>query len=200
MNWLAHFVLSPDDDLVRLGNWLPDVLSRTELERLTDPRIRHGIALHRLIDQVTDQHASVAAARARLPNGVRRFAGVVLDVTWDHFLARDFVRLIGGDLNGFVSSVEAGLLRSQPALSREVQGVVARMIQESWLRCYGTTAGVELTLNRISRRLSDRARTGFSPATARACLENDYAGFEADFTALWTDLRRSVTGHDGQGR
>lgn len=188
MNWLAHFVLSPDDDRIRLGNWLPDVLSRMELAAVRDPFVRLGIELHRRIDETTDRHPAVLAACARLPAGLRRFAGIVLDVTWDHFLTKDFARLAGEPLDGFVERVHAGLFAHSETLPAEVQEVLARMESERWLRCYGTPAGVELTLTRISRRLSGRARAEFQPAAARAALERDYRTFESLFGELWPDL------------
>ena len=188
VNWLAHFVLSPDDDRVRLGNWLPDVLSRPELATVTDPMLRRGIELHHRIDETTDRHPAVLAARDRLPAGLRRFAGIVLDVMWDHFLTRDFNRLAGEPLDAFVARVEAGLYAHSEALPAEIQAVLARMESERWLRNYGTPAGVELTLTRISRRLSARARAEFQPAAAHRLLEHDYRQLETNFADLWTDL------------
>ncbi len=188
MNWLAHFVLSPDDDRVRLGNWLPDVLSRPELTAVTDPMVRVGIELHRRIDETTDRHPAVLAARAKLPAGLRRFAGLVLDVTWDHFLTRDFERLAGEPLDGFVDRVHAGLYAHSQHLPAEVQAVLARMEDERWLGCYGTPAGVELTLTRIARRLSPRARAAFHPAAARRVLERDHRLLADCFDQLWPDL------------
>lgn len=188
MNWLAHFVLSPDDDRIRLGNWLPDVLSRPDLAAVADPMVRVGIELHRRIDETTDRHPSVLAARDRLPAGLRRFAGLVLDVTWDHFLTRDFGRLVGEPLDGFVDRVHAGLYAHSHHLPVGVQDVLARMEDEQWLRCYGTPAGVELTLSRIARRLSPRARAAFHPAAARSALERDHRLMEGYFQQLWPDL------------
>jgi acyl carrier protein phosphodiesterase len=188
MNWLAHFVLSPDDDRIRLGNWLPDVLSRPELTAVSDPMVRVGIELHRRIDETTDRHPAVLAARDHLPAGLRRFAGIVLDVTWDHFLTRDFDRLAGEPLNGFVERVHAGLYAHSENLPGEVQDVLARMEDEGWLRAYATPAGVELTLTRISRRLSPRARAEFQPAAARAALEREYRFLEGCFRELWPRL------------
>jgi acyl carrier protein phosphodiesterase len=198
MNWLAHFVLSPDDDRIRLGNWLPDVLSRPELTAMTDPMVRVGIELHRRIDETTDRHPAVLAARAKLPAGLRRFAGLVLDVTWDHFLARDFERLAGEPLLGFVDRVQAGLYAHSENLPGEVQDVLARMEDEGWLRAYATPAGVELTLTRIARRLSPQARAAFQPAAARAALERDYRFLEDCFGDLWPDLLSLRDGPDRQ--
>lgn len=192
MNWLAHFVLSPDDDRVRLGNWLPDVLSRAELDRETDPLVRHGMELHRFIDHLTDRHHAVASARARLPAGQRRFAGVILDVVWDHFLSRDFAALVGKDFGPFVTKVETGLLATHGTRTPELRDILLRMVEEGWLRCYGTTEGVELTLRRISHRLSPRARATFSPTDARKALEHGYADYQADFDRLWPQLTGNV--------
>ncbi len=190
MNWLAHFVLSPDDDRVRLGNWLPDVLSRPQLAALTDPRIRERITLHRRIDETTDRHPAVLAARELLPTGVRRFSAIVLDVIWDHFLSADFSRLAGESLDRFVDRTESGLRARSVGLPDPVRDVIARMERERWLRCYGTTDGVELTFARIASRLSGRARDRFRPAEARWALERSHSAFHAHFQHLWPDLVR----------
>jgi len=192
VNWLAHFVLSPDDDRVRLGNWLPDVLEREALESIQDPMIREGMALHQRIDEVTDRHPVVQAGRKRLPQGVRRFAGIVLDVYWDHFLTVKFKALAGEDLEGFVWRVNAGLSAHSEGLALEIQDVLSRMETEAWLKSYGTPDGVELTFQRISKRLSPRARGLFQPAQARRSLEQDYRWLQSGFDTLWRDLGRET--------
>ncbi len=188
MNWLAHFVLSPDDDRIRLGNWLPDVMSRSELAAVSDPFVRIGIGLHQRIDETTDRHPAVAAAKALLPAGTRRFSGIVLDVFWDHFLTRNFGVLAGEPVTEFVPRVLAGLRAHAEPLSAELRDVLGRMDSEGWLLSYGSPAGIELTLARISRRLSGRARAEFQPAAARSALERDYRKYEAHFGELWPDL------------
>jgi acyl carrier protein phosphodiesterase len=190
VNWLAHFVLSPHDDHVRLGNWLADVLTRPEAAAVRDPRILAGLELHRRIDTLTDRHPAVLGARTRLPAGVRRYAGVVLDVAWDHLLAVDFERLAGRDLDGFVGEIHDGLVRTRTWMPSAVAEVSDRMIAEEWLLCYTTPAGYELTLRRISNRLSPRARAAFDPSAARAHLESSHAELHAAFRLLWGDLRR----------
>lgn len=188
VNWLAHFVLSPDDDRVRLGNWLPDVLERDALALVQDPRVRKGIELHRRIDEFTDRHPVVQAGRERLPQGVRRFAGIVLDVYWDHFLSLNFQSIAGEDLDGFVWRVNAGLGAHSGGLSPEIQDVLARMDSEAWLKSYETLEGLELTFQRISKRLSPRACSLFRPSQARCFLEQDYRWFQSGFACLWRDL------------
>ncbi len=197
LNWLAHFVLSPDDDRVRLGNWLPDVLERDALGAIQDPRIREGIDLHRRIDELTDRHPIVQAGRERLPEGVRRFAAIVLDVYWDHFLTVNFESLANEDLEGFVCRVNAGLHAHSDGLTPEIQNVLARMDTEAWLKSYGTLDGVELTFERISKRLSPKARSLFQPAQARRCLEEEYRWYQSGFDGLWRDLARVTSRKPG---
>ncbi len=200
MNWLAHFVLSPDDDRVRLGNWLPDVLERDALGAIQDPRIREGIDLHRRIDEFTDRHPVVQSGRERLPAGVRRFAAIVLDVYWDHFLTVNFEALVNEDLEGFVWRVNAGLHAHSNGLAPEIQDVLTRMDTEAWLKSYGTLDGVELTFERISKRLSPRARRLFQPAPSRRCLEAEYRWYQSGFDDLWRDLARETSRQPGRRR
>ncbi len=188
MNWLAHFVLSPPDERVRLGNWLADLLSPQEQAAIEDPRIREGLALHRRIDLFTDSHPAVIKSRERLPEGSRRFSSILLDVAWDHFLSRDFQRRVGRPLDTFVDEIHSGLVACSPLMSPEAREVRDRMVAEEWLRSYMTLDGYQLTLSRISNRLSPRARSRFDPAAATRHISADYAFFDAAFPELWSGL------------
>jgi acyl carrier protein phosphodiesterase len=192
MNWLAHMVLSPDDDRVRLGNWLPDVLEPAELARISDPNVREGIRLHREIDRVMDAHPHVMRARRRLPPGVRRFAGVVLDVAYDHCLSCRFLELTGEALPPFVARVYAGFERLRPLLMPGLGPVVDRMIGQDWLGGYGTLDGVEVTFARIRGRLSPRAQAAFGPVAARRAIETQRSELLEEFAHVWTDVTRAT--------
>lgn len=92
MNHLAHALLAGDDDGLRLGGMLGDFV-RGPTESLPFPSsVRRGIRLHRAIDVYTDAHPDVLAAKALLPPPYRRYAGILLDMWFDHCLARDFSR------------------------------------------------------------------------------------------------------------
>jgi acyl carrier protein phosphodiesterase len=192
VNWLAHFVLSPSDDRVRLGNWLADILGPAELATITDARIRHGLELHRRIDRMTDRHPAVLEARSSLVAGVRRFSPIVLDVAWDHFLSRDFRRLTGRDLDVFVDEIHSGLVGLSDEMPPEARNVADRMIAENWLRSYATLDGYELTLRRISNRLTARARARFDPSAARRNVEAAYSELGTAFDLLWKSLKEDL--------
>jgi acyl carrier protein phosphodiesterase len=91
MNHLAHAFLAGPDDQVLLGGLLGDFW-RGAPDPLWPAGIRAGVVLHRKIDVYTDSHADVAAARALFVSPLRRYAGILLDVYFDHVLAADWSR------------------------------------------------------------------------------------------------------------
>lgn len=89
MNHLAHVLLSGPDDDVRLGGMLGDFV-RGGIDPALTIGLRHGIALHRAIDTFTDTHPEICALRALFEAPYRRYAGILIDIWFDHLLARDF--------------------------------------------------------------------------------------------------------------
>jgi acyl carrier protein phosphodiesterase len=102
MNYLAHLYLSEAAGLPLSGAVLGDHV-RGRLENRFPPPLERSIALHRHIDVVTDSHALVAAARAEFGPGARRYAGIVLDLVWDHLLARDWASYSAEPLREFAA-------------------------------------------------------------------------------------------------
>lgn len=192
MNWLAHFALSPVDDRVLMGNWLADLFRRSQLDSISDLRIRQGLSLHELIDTATDRHPRVMAARANMPEGLRRTGGIVLDVVWDHFLSVEFQKRTGRPLGPFVAEVLSGLERALPLAPEGTEAILIRMRDEDWLGSYSTIDGVELTLTRIGRRLSPKARARLSPQLAAAFLQAGQEELRDDFDAVWRDVSAKV--------
>jgi len=92
MNHLAHALLAGDDEWLQLGGMLGDFVHGQPDPELFPPRVIAGIRLHRAIDVYTDAHPEVLAAKALLPSPYRRYAGILLDMWFDHCLARDFPR------------------------------------------------------------------------------------------------------------
>jgi len=91
MNHLAHALVSGDDDALIVGGFLGDFV-HGGIDPALPLGIRRGLALHRAVDVYTDGHPLVAASRALFEPPYRRYAGIVLDIWFDHLLARDFQR------------------------------------------------------------------------------------------------------------
>lgn len=107
MNYLAHALLSGPDDELRLGNFLGDFV-KGRVENYQGPhvteRLREGIRLHRAIDSFTDQHPVVRRSKTRLSSRYGLRSGVIVDVTYDHFLAKKWKNFEAEDLNEYSAS------------------------------------------------------------------------------------------------
>jgi acyl carrier protein phosphodiesterase len=115
MNHLAHTLLAGDDELLRLGGLMGDFVHGQPDPALPQGVVA-GIRLHRAIDVYTDSHPEVAAARSLLPTPYRRYGGILLDMWFDHLLARDFPRWSEQGLEPYSTSVRELLRRYEPLL------------------------------------------------------------------------------------
>jgi acyl carrier protein phosphodiesterase len=106
---------------------------------------------------------------------------VLVDVFYDHFLARDFAAHTGRDLREFVAQVYAALRARRQAFPEFVGTVMERMIEQDWLGCYATVDGIGLTLERIAGRLSRPTNLPAGIADLRAA----YDALDADFRQFW---------------
>ena len=89
MNYLAHIYLSGDDDEdLMIGNYIGDCVKG---RRISDYpfRIQCGLLLHREIDSFTDTHPVYLQSKRRFMPVAGHYAGVVCDVVYDHFLAKN---------------------------------------------------------------------------------------------------------------
>ncbi len=187
MNWLAHVLLSPDDAEFRVGNVAADWVKGAR--RLDfSPGIQRGFACHTQIDLFTDAHPIVRRSQQRIQPPYRRYAGVLVDVFYDHFLTLHWARFAAAPLRLFVDGFYAQTERLRHALPAEVNRGFDHMRRDDWLGSYGTHDGVALTLWRVAHRL----RPGNLLAEGAAELAARYAGLQGDFLAFFPLLRQRV--------
>lgn len=188
MNWLAHLRLAPDEPLVRIGNLAGDFVQGVDLASLA-PELRQGIAQHRAIDRFVDAHVATRRARARLDAPFRRFAGVLVDVFFDHFLARDWERLGDGrSLGAFADAIHAELRAHAALLPGRLRDVVPWMEAQRWLTSYARLEGIDAILARMGRRIARPTPLADGGAALRAQFDR----LHGDFTVLWPDLTHHV--------
>ncbi|MEQ8198516.1 MAG: ACP phosphodiesterase [Clostridiaceae bacterium] len=89
MNYLAHIYLADNNDKSMLGNFLGDFVNKA-LENEFEYDIRSGIYMHRKLDSFTDSNPFVLESKKRISKENRRFAGVLVDLFYDHFLAKNW--------------------------------------------------------------------------------------------------------------
>lgn len=154
MNHLAHTLLAGDDEGLRLGGLLGDfVHGRPDPQQWPAPVIA-GIRLHRAIDVHTDAHPEVLAAKARLPAPYRRYAGILLDMWFDHCLARDFSRWHAQPLPRYSADLRRLLQRHEALLPPALQRFAQYMERHQLPAGYADRAMLGQAIAGIGRRLS----------------------------------------------
>ncbi len=153
MNYLAHMLCSDHTPASMLGNFIADFV-KGDVEGRFPRDVADGIRHHRRADHFTDSHEVFAASRRLVSKIRRRYAGVIIDVLYDHFLAGSWDRYCSQGLDEFVGRVYENLGRHRAMVPHPVPMVIEKMVREDWLRSYRTAEGIDLTFKRISTRLS----------------------------------------------
>jgi acyl carrier protein phosphodiesterase len=152
MNWLAHVYLSELDVEHRLGNILADVVKGRD-RKLLSPGIRRGIACHQLIDAFTDYHPLVIACKFHFSLPYRPYAGIVLDIYFDHLLAVSWNEYADIELPAFLAELYESFRNYAGQLPELIRHFLGRMAAEDWLGSYRHIEGIKDVLRRVSRRL-----------------------------------------------
>lgn len=193
MNYLAHIYLARHSDEAMLGALLGDFVKPHTDSRFS-AEMEAEIVTHRKVDSFTDSHPLVLEAKQLFAGPSRRYAGILLDVFYDHLLARDWSRYCAEPLDGFIARFYGALIRHADVLPENLAQAAPRMIEQDWLGSYVDYAGVEIAIRRISTRLSkngDLLRDGLADLKAN---DAELArGFRAFFPELidFVETRRN---------
>ncbi|WP_430391621.1 ACP phosphodiesterase [Dyella sp. 20L07] len=152
MNHLAHTLLAGNDELLQLGGLMGDFVHGQPDPALPAGLIA-GIRLHRAIDVYTDSHPEVAAARTLLPAPYRRYGGILLDMWFDHLLARDFGRWSPTGVEDYSVALRELLRRHESALPPGLQRFRLYMEAHALPAGYARPAEMAAALDGISQRL-----------------------------------------------
>ena len=185
MNYLAHLYLAERSTDSLIGNLLGDFV-KGRLRGQYDAAIMQGIALHRKIDVFTDAHALTRRSRNLISPGRRRFAGIIVDLGYDHFLARHWHRYADVELSSFVGEVYRTLEHRSSILPDNLQRLLPRMISEDWLGSYKNLSGIASALDRISMRFKRTNNLMGSVAE----IEHHYEYLESHFLEFFPQAIR----------
>lgn len=198
MNYLAHTFLSQESDAAIVGALLGDFVKGAIDDRYT-PAIRAAIRLHRAIDRYTDQHDTVKASRALVSRERRRFAGILIDVFYDHFLAAHWNKFSATPLEVFTTRVYAALQPQVASYPERLQRVLPHMTREDWLASYAEIESVDAALNGIARRFKRFQRARVLNDAVQELTDN-YAALESDFLAFFPELVKFTHSCQGYAR
>lgn len=183
MNYLAHLFLADDSDDSLIGNLLGDFVKGRPGPQY-NAEIVAGILLHRKIDAYSDAHKMMKDSRHRIGSRMRRFSGIIVDVCYDHFLAKHWRTYSDQDLRTFIRRAYGVLQKNRPTLPDRLQRILPYMISEDWLGRYIELQSVGKTLDRITLRLTNGQQ--FKGAIVE--VESNYDELENDFQAFFPDL------------
>jgi acyl carrier protein phosphodiesterase len=183
VNFLAHAYLSGSDPEVLFGNFVADGIKGTTAEAYP-PGIKKGIVLHRAIDQYTDSHVVVKQSVSRLQPVFHKYAVVIVDIYFDHFLARYWQEYSQEDLVDFSQKVYETLISRYRWLPPRTKRALPFMIAQNWLVGYANLRD----LDRVFRGMSRRSRFDSGMEKAVGFLQLHYADFESDFRNFFPQL------------
>jgi len=192
LNFLAHLYLADPSPESMLGNLLPD-LHRGRLDTsVLSTAVQNGVIRHRRVDAFTDTHPVFERSRARLRGELGHFAGVVVDVIYDHCLSVGWTRYHPQPRTAFLEEAYAGLREGAGVLAPRTRVVLAMLCDEDWITPYGCVEGVRHTLVRLSARVFERSGRRVRLETAADVLEREPSGFFDDFSEFFPELMHYV--------
>ena len=187
MNFLAHAWLAGESPALVVGGVFGDWV-KGPLPGTLPADLARGVALHRAIDAFAETHPAFRASRARMSVARRRYAGVLVDIFWDHLLARDWALHGEGALAPYCAGVYRQLAARRADLPASAHLALDLMAGEDWLQSYAGLEGIADVLARMARRARQPNPLAGGEADFVAAAE----GFERDFRAWLPDAQRFV--------
>ncbi len=187
MNLLSHLYLSFGEPTIMVGNLLGDDV-RGGLDEL-DSGVRRGVQLHRLIDSSADSHPAFLRAAKLLSPNWRHWSRVIIDVAFDHVLARQWDRWSDDSLREYLDRSYELMYPERSRLSSPHRARLERLIESDLLWSWRSEAGVETSLRRISIRSKRKPQLADAMADLRQFDDRITAEFEVLFPALADQCR-----------
>lgn len=183
MNFLAHIYLSGEDELVTIGNFMADGIRGKQYKKYPE-RIQKGILLHREIDTYTDAHKTVRKSTKRLHENYSHYSGIIVDILYDHFLAKNWKNYSDVPLAEYADKFYDSLEDNFEILPVRIQKMMPYMIADNWLLSYASINGIAKVLEGMNRRTQNKSKMN----NAVRELTQFYNEFEDEFTSFFKDL------------
>ncbi len=188
INFLAHLYLSDDDRETAIGNFLGDFVKGKDYLDFPE-KIAKGIMLHREIDRFTDRHEIALRSKDKLRNKYRHYAGVIVDMFYDHFLAKNFSDYHELSLIEFTEKNYAYLLDSIDSMPEKAQLMLPYMVRNNWLLAYAQIEGLQRALSGMTRRTKFDSKMDKSIQD----LVIHYDTFESEFREFFPIVKAHVS-------
>jgi acyl carrier protein phosphodiesterase len=185
MNFLAHIYLSGNNNLLKIGNFMADGIHGNRY--LDYPgELRKGIMLHRYIDTFTDAHPIYRKSKHRLHEKYGHYSGVIMDIVYDHFLAKNWSKYSNESLEVYADSFYKLLKDNYNILTERTHKIIPYMINGNWLLSYASLEGLEMILFQMNYRT--KHQTNMQEAVEE--VKQFYIEFEKEFTLFFEELKK----------
>lgn len=185
MNYLAHALLAGDAPALVVGGVAGDWI-KGPLPGPLPADLASGVALHRAIDRHAEEHPAFRRSRARVTAARRRYAGILVDIFYDHLLAAAWAEHHPQPLAAYCAGIYRQIGERLDELPPPARPPLTLMAAENWLMSYGELKGIADVL----ARMAARARQPNPLAGGEAEFLGDPAGFAEDFGNWLADARR----------
>ena len=189
MNYLAHLYLADNSPGSLIGGLLGDFV-KGPLDNAYDDDITKGTLIHRRIDSFSDSHEKVFESKSLISPKRSRFSGIIIDVCFDHFLARSWSEYSNEELADFTRKVYVLVSKYSHILPYKLRSIIPKMIEEDWLGSYQYIEGIGQIMDRISRIL----KRGEEMLGAVKELETNYEKMEENYKSFFPELIAYVEG------
>ncbi len=191
MNFLAHLALSGENNDLMIGNFIADFVKGKKALEMYPVSIQKGIFLHRKIDNFTDTHYITHELSELLRPQALRYASVVIDILYDHFLAVHFEKFFGENVEDFAQRTYISLFENFKLLPERLQEMLPYMQKENWLVKYGDGEnknfyGLQRSLEGLQKRSS---HTG-NFLDCIGILQKNYTEFNDKSIVFLTDIQK----------
>lgn len=186
MNFLAHIYLSGDNDFVKIGNFMADSIRGSRYLDYS-PEIQKGVLLHRHIDSFTDAHSIYRRSKHRLHEKYGHYSGVIMDIAYDHFLAKNWSKYSNEKLEDYAADFYQLMQDNYEILTERTKGMLPYMIGRNWLVSYASLEGLEMILFQMDHRTKNRVHM----QEAVIEIKEFYSEFEAEFFQFFEELKLS---------
>jgi len=185
VNYLAHIYLSNEEEEITLGNFIADGVKGKKYVQF-HLGIQQGILLHRAIDSFTDAHPIVRKSTKRLHKKYGHYSGVIVDILYDHFLAKNWTQYHSVPLHKYTENFYNFINSNFDRLTPRIQKMMPYMIEQNWLLSYASIDGIGKILDQMNRRTNNQSKMNLAVLE----LTTYYKEFEEEFTLFFEDLKK----------
>ena len=187
MNFLAHIYLSGNNELLKIGNFMADGIRGKDYMFFPE-EVKRGILLHRKIDSFTDAHLIYRKSKHRLHEKYGHYSGVIMDIIYDHFLAKNWEKYSNESLANYAGEFYKLLDKNEDLLTERTKNLLPYMKQNNWLLSYQSIEGIEKILFQMNHRTKNRSNM----QKAIVELKLFYNETEEEFTQFFNELQLYV--------